>query len=475
MEFNSFAFIYFFILVFAGYMVLNHRWQNWLLLAASYFFYGFWDARFLALLVISTLIDYLCARKIAVSEAPVRQRYLYLSLAANLSILGFFKYYNFFIDSFAGLATAFGMHVDPMHLALILPVGISFYTFQTMSYTIDVYRRKIPACNRLDDFALFISFFPQLVAGPIERAGALLPQVSAKRSIDFQKLSEGFWLLLYGFFQKIVIADNLAPFISLYRNDVGKLSGGELAVGFYIMVFFLYADFSGYSNIARGSARLLGFEISQNFKMPMFAHNPADFWRRWHVTLSDWFRDYCFQPMINRMPKKSRTPLAMAGAAFATLLLCGLWHGAAWNFVAFGAAHGILLVGYYRLRPLIRKPAYKKLIAAGPGHWIGRVLMFHLLSLPVVFFMIPKANDWRQFFRGIIFGSWDKSALNALTTLVVFGLPLLIIDVLQEYKKDIFAVRNLSVAVRTICYGVLFALIVLSGATKTNEFVYFQF
>lgn len=475
MEFNSFAFLYFFVLVFVAYSVLKLRWQNWLLLGASYFFYGFWDPRFLSLIIVSTLIDYWCARKIDQPGIAARKKYLYVSIIANLGILGFFKYCDFFIDSFIGFAAVFGLRVDPVHLSLILPVGISFYTFQTMSYTIDVYRRKIPACNRIDDFALFVCFFPQLVAGPIERAAVMLPQISEKRTVDYQRLAEGFWLLLFGFFQKVVVADNLAPYVDTYRTDVAQLSGGQLAVGFYVMVFFLYADFSGYSNIARGSARLLGFEISQNFKMPLFARNPADFWRRWHITLSNWFRDYCFQSLINRMPKKSRTPTVMGVAAFVTLLLCGLWHGAAWNFVAFGAAHGLLLIGYYRLRPFFRKPLFKRVMSDGAGHWVGRLLMFHLLSLPVVFFIIPNANDWRQYFRGLVFGSWDKTAFEALTTLLVFGLPLLIIDALQEYKKNIFAVRELTVATRTICYGMLFALIILSGATKTNEFVYFQF
>jgi D-alanyl-lipoteichoic acid acyltransferase DltB (MBOAT superfamily) len=475
MEFNSFAFLYFFVVVFSAYAVLKHRWQNWLLLGASYFFYGFWDARFLALIIISTLIDFECSRRMPAATPGRRKFLLLVSVAANLGILGFFKYFNFFIDSFAVLAETFGWSVRAFHLELILPVGISFYTFQTMSYTIDVWRGKIQPCRRLDDFALYVCFFPQLVAGPIERASALLPQIAARRTVDYQKLAEGAWFVLLGFFKKVVVADNLAFYVEKYRTDSAMLSGGELAVGFYIMVLFLYADFSGYSNIARGCARLLGFEISQNFRMPLFATNPADFWRRWHITLSDWFRDYCFQPMVSAFRKQHRRPSVIGACAFATLVLCGLWHGAAWNFIVFGSLHGLLLVGYYALRPVLRRPSVRSFFGRGLGYLCNRLVVFHLLCLPVVFFIIPWANDWRVYFRGILFGAWDRAAVEPLLTLVIFGTPLIVIDLVQEYRQDIFAVRALKRPVRTFVYGLLFSMIVLAGATSTHEFVYFQF
>lgn len=475
MEFNSFAFVYFFLLVFSAYAVLSHRWQNWLLLGASYFFYGFWDARFLALILISTLIDFECSRRMPAASPGRRKMLLTISVAANLCILGFFKYFNFFIESFAAMAEAFGWPFRPLHLELILPVGISFYTFQTMSYTIDVWRGKVQPSRRLDDFALYVCFFPQLVAGPIERASALLPQIAGKRSVDYQKLAEGAWFILLGFFKKVVVADNLAFYVEKYRTDSAMLTGGELAVGFYIMVIFLYADFSGYSNIARGSARLLGFEISQNFRMPLFATSPPDFWRRWHITLSDWFRDYCFQPMVNAFRKHQRRPAVIGACAFVTLVLCGLWHGAAWNFIVFGALHGLLLVGYYILRPFLRRRAVKDLLGRGFGNFISRLVVFHFLCLPVVFFIIPRANDWRVYFRGIIYGAWDRAAVEPLLTLLIFGVPLIVIDLVQEYRQDIFAVRSLGRPVRTFVYGLLFSMIVLAGATRTHEFVYFQF
>jgi len=475
LEFNSLDFIYFLLVVVAVYSVLSHRWQNWFLLGASYFFYGFWDSRFLGLLIISTLIDFWCGLKIYQSSGTKRRNYLVFSLFSNLAILGFFKYFNFFVTSMSNLLSEFEIKLDPVYLEIILPVGISFYTFQAMSYSIDVYRGKLPASRRLDDFALFVCFFPQLVAGPIERASALLPQILNKRSISPKLLADSFWFLLFGFFQKVVIADNLAPYVHSYRYDTASLSGGELGVGFYIMVIFLYSDFSGYSNIARGCAGLLGFEISQNFRMPLFAKNPADFWRRWHITLSDWFRDYCFFSIVRFLDRFSRKKWVLALAAFFTLLLCGLWHGAAWNFVVFGALHGFLLVGYYSLRPLLRRKIVRETLSRGPFYWIGRVGMFHLLSLPVVFFMIPKPNDWRLFYSGIFTGHWDSAVFPPLTTLLLFAFPLLMIDVIQEYRKDIFAIRKLSVGLRTATYCLLFTLMVLAGATATNEFVYFQF
>ncbi len=455
--------------------MLSHRWQNWLLLGASYFFYGFWDIKFLGLLIISTVIDYWCGKKIDLSSGRTKRNYLILSLVSNLSILGFFKYFNFFSDSMRELLANLNMKVDPFHLEIILPVGISFYTFQAISYSIDVYRGKVPACKRIDDFALFVCFFPQLVAGPIERASALLPQIYNKRTINEKRLADSFWFILFGFFQKVVIADNLAPFVQTYRHDSALLSGGELGVGFYIMVIFLYADFSGYSNIARGTAGLLGFEISQNFRMPLFAKNPADFWRRWHITLSDWFRDYCFFTIVRFLDRYSRKKWALGLAAFNTLLLCGLWHGAAWHFVVFGAFHGCLLIGYYSLRPVLRRKSVRAFMDGGVFHWLGRIGMFHLLSIPVVFFILPRPNDWRIFFGGIFLGRWDVTLYESLVTLIVFSAPLLLIDVIQEYRKDIFAVRKLQSVYKTTIYCILFTFIILAGATKTNEFVYFQF
>lgn len=475
-EFNSFAFLYFLAVVFLLYAVLSHRWQNWLLLGASYFFYGYWDPRFLSLIVVSTLIDFFCAQKITATD-NVRSRRVWLgvSVVVNFVILGFFKYFNFFTDSFSNLLVQFGVEVSPLRLELVLPVGISFYTFQTLSYSIDVYRRRVAPIWRIDDFALFVCFFPQLVAGPIERAASLLPQIAAKRHVDYEGLAQGVWLILLGFFKKVVVADNLAPYVMACRNDSASLSGGELAVGFYAMVIFLYADFSGYSNIARGVARLFGFEISQNFRMPLFASNPPDFWRRWHITLSDWFRDYCFKSMVSAVPGTSRRPALIAVFAFLTLVLCGLWHGAAWNFVAFGALHGVLLVGYYWVRPALRQRKVRAWLGQGTGYFLNRLVFFHLQSLPVVFFVIPHSYDWRHFFRGLLLGRYDGAALESLQTLLIFATPLLLIDLLQERKKDVFAVRGLNLTIRTLVYALLFSLIVLAGATSTHEFVYFQF
>jgi len=344
MLFNSGVFLKFF----AGFLLLywlvrNHlRARNILIVVASYLFYGWWDYRFLGLILFSSLLDYFVGLGIArQNDARRRKLWLTASIAANLGILGFFKYFDFFVTSFGTLLQKIGVPFQTSTLGIILPVGISFYTFQAMSYTIDVYRGNIPACRNVINFLAFVSFFPQLVAGPIERASHLLPQFERTLSITRPMLEEGIWLIIWGMFKKVVIADNLDALVRMaFQNP--SYSGPVVVLGTIAFGFQIYCDFSGYSDIARGTARVLGFDIMVNFNLPYFASNIREFWQRWHISLSTWLRDYLYISLGGNRRGEIRTYVNL----FLTMLLGGLWHGAAWNFVLWGAWHGAGLVVY---------------------------------------------------------------------------------------------------------------------------------
>jgi alginate O-acetyltransferase complex protein AlgI len=341
MVFNSLHFIWFFIVVYCAYRLLPHRAQNWLLLAASYYFYAAWDWRFLGLLMASTIVDYTCALAIARAAAPRRRRaLLVLSLAFNLTLLGFFKYFNFFADNLHVIFSALGWSVDFVTLRVLLPIGISFYTFMTMSYVIDVYRREIPATRDLLDFAVFVAFFPHLVAGPILRAARLLPQIDAPRRITREQLRDGAWLIAWGYFQKVFVADNLAALADAVFAPAAQPSGINVLVGVYAFAFQIYGDFAGYSNIARGTSKLMGIELIENFRFPYFVRTPQIFWRHWHISLSTWLRDYLYIPLGGSRGPEWKTWRNL----IITMGLGGLWHGAAWTFVIWGLYHGVLLV-----------------------------------------------------------------------------------------------------------------------------------
>ncbi len=343
MLFNSLEFVVFFAVVLALYSVLNHPRQNALLLVASYVFYGAWDYRFLLLLIGTTLVDYAVGLAIdRRSDPAARRRILMFSIVANLGVLGVFKYFNFFADSLVEFAGLFGLSVSPVTLNIVLPVGISFYTFQSMAYTIDVYRGHLKPCRSLPDFALYVTFFPQLVAGPIERATHLLPQIYARRVMTAEKIGSGLSLIALGFFKKVVMADNLAPTVNEIFAKQGGYTAEEVLVGAIFFAFQIYGDFSGYTDIARGTSRVLGFELMDNFREPYFARSPSDFWQRWHISLSTWLRDYLYISLGGNRGGRLTTYRNL----ILTMLLGGLWHGAAWNFVWWGLYHGTLLVGY---------------------------------------------------------------------------------------------------------------------------------
>ena len=341
MLFNSFVFLIFLgIVIPVFYAIKTKSGRNIFLLLASYFFYGYWDWRFCSLLLISTLIDFYVGGKLYKTEnEKKRKKLLLVSMVANLGILGFFKYFNFFAESFATLLKSMGGHPDFVLLNIILPVGISFYTFQTMTYTIDIYRRKLEPTNSLIDFALYVSFFPQLVAGPIERASHLLPQLSKKFGATKEQFEKGMVLIVMGLFKKVMIGDTAGRVVDRIFGQPDLYHSPELLMALILFAIQIYADFSGYSSIARGTAKLMGIELMKNFEQPYLSANITEFWRRWHISLSSWLKDYLYISLGGNRKGKGRTYINL----MITMLFGGLWHGASWNFVIWGGLHGIYL------------------------------------------------------------------------------------------------------------------------------------
>jgi len=361
MQFTSFEFIVFLLIVFLVYWKLNKKQQNVFLVFCSYVFYGWWDWRFLSLIIISSAVDYFVGRKIENEERKTKRKfYLTISIAVNLSILGFFKYFGFFVDSMQDLLMSLNVpEMSVSTLKIILPIGISFYTFQTMSYTIEVYQKKVKATKDLFQFFAYVSFFPQLVAGPIERASNLLKQFAEERIFKKSEAIDGCRQMLWGFFKKIVIADTLAIAIdSTFDStpDLINASGGQLLIIAFFFAFQLYCDFSGYSDIAIGAAKLFGFKLMRNFAYPYFSRSIAEFWRRWHISLSTWLRDYLYYPLV--FSRKNKTRAWMYTSTFITFILIGLWHGAGWNYIIMGAIFGFYLV-FGEMTKKVRKKILK--------------------------------------------------------------------------------------------------------------------
>ena len=473
MVFNSLHFVWFFIVVYGAYRVLPHRAQNWLLLVASYYFYAAWDWRFLGLLIGSTLVDFSCARALSRTSAPGRRRaLLVLSLGFNLTLLGFFKYFNFFADSLYGVFGALGWNVDFVTLRVLLPVGISFYTFVTMSYVIDVYRREIPATHDLLDFAVFVAFFPHLVAGPILRASTLLSQIDAPRRITRQQMRDGAWLVAWGYFQKVFVADNLAGLANSVFDPATPQTGVNVLVGVYAFAFQIYGDFAGYSNIARGTSKLMGIELIENFRFPYFVRTPQAFWRNWHISLSTWLRDYLYIPLGGSRGSEWQTRRNL----LLTMVLGGLWHGAAWTFVLWGVYHGILLVGY---RAAERWALVRQLVA-GPGV-IPRLLswaaMFHITCYGWLIFRARSMGQIRDLTAGLVsnFAPASVNVSGLLLPLLLYTTPLLVVHVCEAWFDDGLVVPRLPVGVRYSIYAATGYLTLLFGNFGGAEFIYFQF
>jgi len=479
MLFNSLQFLLFFIVIYGLYVRLGHRGQNRLLLLASYVFYGSWNWKFLSLIFISTVLDYFCGIKIYESrDVRQRKKYLFLSILGNLSILGFFKYFNFFASNLQGLLGFFGFSIQPHYLNIILPIGISFYTFQTMSYTIDIYRKGMEPTRKFLDFALFVSFFPQLVAGPIERAKRLLPQILSERILTYEKFSEGCYLIFLGLFQKIFVADNLAKIVDPVFTGQGSYNGIAVLLALYAFAFQIYCDFAGYTNIARGLGKMMGFEIMLNFNLPYFSTNPREFWKRWHISLSSWFRDYVYIPLGGNR--------AGAIATFRnitiTMLLAGLWHGATWNFVLWGGYQCVLLISYNLLMPWLNQMNNPRGFWMGKIWFLGKVIFFfHLVCLGWLIFRAQSLGQILDMMKALIFNfqfTADFGLFEGLKIVVSFFwfvCFLIVIDLVDFVKNQSLGIFKLHWVYRGLVYFSFFFLITTFSVGGAKEFIYFQF
>ncbi len=466
--FNSLEYAAFLPAVAIAYWRMGHRPRLWLLLAASYVFYGSWDWRFLSLIIVSTVVDFLVARGIEASDDDRRRkRLLLVSLGVNLGILGFFKYFGFFVDSAEELLAGMGLGVSGPTLEILLPVGISFYTFQTLSYTLDVYRRRLEPTRDWLVFAVFVAFFPQLVAGPIERARHLLPQFQTPRpALMRDDVTSALHLIGLGLVKKVVVADGLAPHVNEAFATSGEAGWVTLLVGMIGFSLQIYGDFSGYSDIARGSARLLGIDVMQNFTQPYLSRDIGEFWRRWHVSLSTWLRDYLYIPLGGNRG----TRLLTYRNLFLTMLLGGLWHGAAWTFVVWGAIHGILL-GLNRLRG-------KRVDEAVPVTWADLPAVVWTWMLAAGAFVVFRAASMSQateVLGGILTLRAGPVLQDGVAALVVLGGLMVAIDLVQRVMGDEVAVLRWPTIPRSFAHGMAaVGLIVFSGGAPV-PFIYFQF
>ncbi|MBK7701922.1 MAG: MBOAT family protein [bacterium] len=474
MLFNSLIFVLFLAVVLLVYPRLRHRPQNVFLLVASYVFYGYWDWRFLLLLWISSGVDYWAAGRMGRTDnQSVRKRLLLVSMATNLGLLGFFKYFNFFVDSMGVLIESFGMEPHLPLLRVLLPVGISFYTFQTMSYTIDVYRRRLEPSRDLIEFSLFVAFFPQLVAGPIERATRLLPQVQQPRTVTRRQVETGLNLILMGFFKKLFVADTLAPYVTQVWDDPGAFTAGQLLTGVYAFCFQIYGDFSGYSDIARGVSHLLGFELMENFHAPNLSRSPAEYWKRWHVSLSTWLMDYLYIPLGGNRKGRLRGYVNL----MVTMFLGGLWHGASWTFVAWGVFNGFYLV-LYRLTDG-RKVDLHWPRAPRAFAWdvVKVVVTFHLLGIAKILFRSPDFPTAWKIMTGIAAGQ-GLFVFGAAHVFLVCAI-MLTLDIVQEATGSHTWLADsrrpwLQFSVGSALFGITLAAAVYR-VYSNPPFIYFQF
>ncbi len=476
MYFNSIDFALFLIVFFALYWFVfanNIRNQNILLIVASYIFYGWWDWRFLSLIIGSSLLDFTIGKRLKITEnINKRKRLLYLSLLVNLGALLFFKYFNFFVDNFIEAFSFFGYQFSAPTLNIILPVGISFYTFQTLSYTIDVYRKKIEPTDNITSFLAFVSFFPQLVAGPIERASNLLPQFNIKRVFNYQKAVDGSRQILWGLFKKVVIADNCAEIVNYIFETHSQQSGLVLGLGAVLFAFQIYGDFSGYSDIAIGVARLFGFELKQNFNFPYFSRDIAEFWRKWHISLSTWFRDYLYIPLGG---SKGSTVKKIRNT-FAIFLVSGFWHGANWTFIVWG-----LLNALYFLPLLLTKRNRRNTQSTHQiesfNHILSILGTFIITCFAWIFFRAANFNEAITYITNIFIPhesiNFGKSIeLGIITPLLIL---FLIIEWLNRNKLHGLQIDRPLKRLPLWSYYIFIIFLIVIFAGGNQEFIYFQF
>lgn len=454
------------------------RWQNILIIVASYVFYGWWDWRFLSLILASSLVDFLLGLQLGKTEDTKRRKwYLWSSLAFNLGILGFFKYYNFFVEQFVTAFSSMGVELQPQTLGIILPVGISFYTFQTLSYTIDVYRRKLEPTKDWTVFFAYVAFFPQLVAGPIERATNLIPQFSARRTFSYAQAQDGMRQILWGLFKKIVIADNCAVFVNSIFAGYEELGTISLILGAVLFGFQIYCDFSGYSDIAIGTARLFGVQLMQNFAFPYFSRNIGEFWRRWHISLSTWFRDYLYIPLGgSRVDSKG----LLIRNILVIFVVSGFWHGANWTFIVWGALHALFFLPSI-LRGTNRKhlgPVAEGRILPSGGELLAMLTTFGLVCFSWIFFRSKDITEALAYVSGMFTHfTFDLYYLLKAKYLLLGIILLLVIEWRQrdrqhglEFKEGEFGLQ-----VRSLAYLSTAMAILLFAPREESVFIYFQF
>jgi alginate O-acetyltransferase complex protein AlgI len=486
MLFNSLSFGIFLPIVFLIYWFVTKtlKLQNAFLLLASYFFYGCWDWRFLFLLLFSTLLDYYSGIKIEEADKTKTKRFwFWLSIIVNLGFLGVFKYFNFFSESLTDVLSMIGWQVNPVLINIILPVGISFYTFHGLSYVIDIYNGKIRSERGFVNYAVFVSFFPLLVAGPIERATHLLPQIKKERTFDYHRAVDGLRQILWGLFKKIVIADNCAVYADQMFNHPGDVSGSSLALGAILFAFQIYGDFSGYSDIALGVARIFGIELLQNFSSPYFSRDIAEFWRRWHISLSSWFKDYLYIPLGG---SRGSNWLRIKNT-FIIFLISGFWHGANWTYIVWGALHALFI-----MPSIIFKTNRQNLEIVSKGQMIPTlreivemVTTFILVVFAWIFFRAKSLSDAIEYIQGIFTQTFFSVPYvieedSGLQILPLKFFLILFIFILIEWlgREDKYALEKTGIAwlrwQRILFYYILVLLIFLMGG-KDQQFIYFQF
>ncbi|MCI1778527.1 MAG: MBOAT family protein [Bacteroidales bacterium] len=483
MLFNSIDFAFFLPVVFTLYWLLSNKklkLQNLLVVIASYVFYGWWDWRFLFLMFFSTIVDYSVGLGLMNQEKQKKRKLLlFISILTNLGLLGFFKYYNFFIENFCTAFTLLGMPIKNVHtLNIVLPLGISFYTFQTLSYSIDVYRRNLKPTKDFIAFAGFVSFFPQLVAGPIEKASHLLPQFLKKRSLDYSKASDGMRQILWGLFKKVVIADNCAVFVDNIFANNPTFNGSSLAAGAILFSIQVYCDFSGYSDIAIGTARLFGFELMQNFAFPFFSRNIAEFYRRWHISLFKWFKDYVYIPLGGNRCSKFKH----IRNVFIVFIICGLWHGAGWTYLMWGVISSIYFL------PLLlgrKKKKYTDIVAKDKvfpsiKEVISMFSTFCLFTFSCIFLRAENINQAFSYIKGLLSTSFfEKPGFGGGEKLREI-IPIIIVFFIIEWigRKNKYAIETFGLKwPRPLRWTFYTAIIIISMllAGEGKQFVYFQF
>lgn len=468
MLFTSFEFFAFFAMVYLIHRAAPPHLRNLVLVAASYIFYAAWDWRFLMIILLSTVNNYAAGLKIAAAEPSRKKFYLRLIVLLDVSLLFFCKYFNFFSDNFAKLLQRVGLEPDWATLEIIIPLGISFYTFQTLAYVVDVYRGGTPPVRRFLDFALFVAFFPPLIAGPIERGRKLLPQIQGIREITSERQRKGLWLVLWGLVKKVFIADNLAPLVDNAFASPTDLTGIEVLLTIYACSIQLYADFSGYSDLARGLAKFFGFDLTINFKLPLLAKSPTDFWQRWHISLSSWLRDYLYKPLGGSAGGTLKTCRNL----IITMSLCGLWHEASWNFLLWGLYHGVLLA----LDRVIFMPLNRQISDGVFSNFTRIAVTFQLMALGRLFSRSESLQQLKEVMSGLLQG-WRLTgeSLAMAMTFFTYAWPLFVMEWLQGRSGSLAPHEKWPLQLQLAMYVLLGYLVFVYGAIHTTKFVYANF